>query len=293
MSRFRIQTRPGIILAVAILSLVALLIIPHTPHAAAKDGKIKIEHDKVKVGDIITTGTQNSDGTCDFGEVEILTDVKPGQKPKYLSLQADDNCQLIVAAKWNGNDAPDDIPMPDLDELQDKGTVIGGPETGNAGAAAPFGSQINIPRPAMAMSRISEAQIWTYGLPGPTDILAMTRGHLEYGFDGTNVWRGPLYPTCYGETWTAIQGYGWDWKVDSCNTKQVSVTTGIKQKFTGSYHCRDLDPSAPDPCSIGSGFYQTLTINITAKKDGSSTCVGSAIGTWFDGPSYSVVQGCS
>lgn len=246
-----------------------------------------IDIDKLPVGTILASGIIDLSrdpvsGRCIFAKrMEIRTRAPTNERPKWTMLAVDEECHLVISAKWEGQ--LEDGPLKTIaslgNEFETETTILLGD------LAAPTHHGI-----CSHSFEKNEQYIITYGIPGPGDELTRHTGRLTYCYDGVNAQTTSLAAFCSAATWPP----GRDWVVDECNI--VSNNPGPASTVSGStkgrYHC---DPPGVFPCNLSSpaGYYHTLYSTIQGNNVGISTCTFSWTGQIVRGPDRVIVQGCS
>ncbi len=291
------QPRNRMFLSLAIVTVLTILIIPATGSASAQGGPpVRVNRDRVRVGDVIATGVRNADGLCVFDAIEVITETNPGGQGKFLATEANEDCELVVIGKWNGHlqDGPLDIVDPILNGSE--GETVEATESEGSQSRSGSGASRNsssVPTLSNHQTRTSEYVNWTYGYGGTSnggDELTSLYARLRYSYDFSTVWQEESYGSCWRETWTIP--YGWEWTMDSCwKWTESSPSYVTVKKFEGGFHCSDL-PGGLNPCGGSTGYYHWLGVRIEGWFDGHSRCGSWISGSWVLGPATRVIQGC-
>ncbi|HEY9246645.1 MAG TPA: hypothetical protein VIO11_07365 [Candidatus Methanoperedens sp.] len=273
--------------AMPITVLLLILVSAITVSAGPVDTKHEkgIKTDDLSVGDIMAEGTPGAGDACYFNDVRFVTTAPHNGKTKWVSIKFDKQCRAVIKAKWEGalEDGPKDIIEPVLNFNKNKHSqIILEPQPLNTDGATI----------ATAGTKTSQQRVYTYGIPGPLDVLTEQVGSITFSYDGTNAEKSSSWASFSGETWTSL--LGWKWVVDDSETtsSEWGPSSIVWTTHRGDYHC---DPASYGPCTWSNpdGYYHSLYTDEDGHADGTSHCTFWKSGNVVQGPNRDILQGCS
>lgn len=246
----------------------------------------KGREEQVGIGDIIVSGRMDQNGNCELPPFTVTTyppeDYNPNEY-KWLSLEINDDCELIVVAEWTGTfeDGPALIIEPLQWIIDNSKPIIVPIELPDRNVNAI--QNLELP------TKTSQQLVYTYGYGGTADKLTKLTTNVTFTWDGSVVYVNHRGGTCQGGSFMS-----WSWVVDSCY--QLTYVPGpgpyIIYDAGGNYHCA---PTGQWPCNASNpdGYYHSLFSYIEATKNGSSLCQFGASGAYVFGPKRNILQGCN
>lgn len=251
-----------------------------TPAAAdGDDHPSTVSGDAAEVGDVLAQGVA-ADGGCWFDEVRVMTTAAGDGTTRWLEAGADDQCRMVVTAKWQGelSEGPDRITELLLPLLLTESPPVpeeGSDDDGGVSAAV--------------ACRTSEQMVFMYGFGGPSDKLTRKTGRLTFCYDGVTATSSGQSGSCQGSS----PAY-WNWVVDACvlTSQNIGPNSLVWRNGRGDYHC-----SSPGtwPCNMSSpdGYYHSLYEEEDGHGDGTSHCLYGWSGNIVDGVNRNILQGCT
>lgn len=245
----------------------------------------EINTDDHVVGDIVAEGTLGKGDVCNFDDFKVVTTAPRNGKTKWVSIKFDKQCRAIIKAKWQGSleEGPKDITEPILNFTPDKYSqvILESQSLNTEGIAI-----------AAAGTKTSQQHVYTYGIPGPSDVLTEQKGSITFSYDGTKATMSSYKAWFNAETWTSP--LGWKWIVDSGTITSSSwgPSGTVWMTARGNYHC---DPPGYGPCALSNpdGYYHSLYTDEDGHADGTSHCTFWKSGIVVQGPKGDILQGCS
>lgn len=238
---------------------------------------IKVNGDLAQVGAVAAPGRARADGECQFDSPVHVRTTAPGQgTTKWVVLRVDQQCQLVVQAKWTG--ALTQGPVTVVEPLQRLLPTL-------------QSTQSTAPGVLSSGTKTSQQYVYMYGGGGTADKLTSIEGRITFSWDGTNASISSGSESCGASDPPG----GHRWVVDSCGLQYQDggPRDVVWRTSRGSYHC---DPPGIFPCNISEpdGYYHNLYASEDGHGDtGLSHCDFWAEGYIVLGPGRDIWQGCS
>jgi len=250
----------------------------------SENGAEIINSDALSIGDVAVSGEFTEDGQCIFEDITVKTDAIGDGNTKWFSLGLDDNCRLIVDAKWVGDleNGPAEIVNPLLELSKNETDVI----EESAWAEGHQGTRFSV---FLQSCKTSYQFVYMYGYGGQGDKLTKKWGTLTFCYTGSTATISSQSGSCQGSSimW-------WTWVVDGCLTTNVvpGPASVVSRSGRGNYHC---SPVAQAPCngSDPNGYYHNLRDTEYGYASGASTCSYGWEGSIVLGVGRQILQGCN
>lgn len=247
---------------------------------------IVLDRERLSVGDIVAQGKLNTNGSCDFGSIQVTTPSIGDGTIRWLGIVLDTQCQIKVNAKWDGefNAGPSDVIDPLYILMGKESEPVF--ETTKSYAIKHNEMSYGI---LTSGSKTSEQHIWMYGYGGSWDALTHKSGKLTFSYNGSTATLTSESGSCWGSTPAS-----WSWVVDACIRDFYAAGPGptVGRGGRGDYHC---SPTNQFPCNLSNpdGYYHSLYDTEYGYSNGTSSCTYTVSGNWVADISQEILQGCS
>ncbi len=269
--------------AFTLLLLLSILLSAALPFETRK-AQDPIDGNDLSEGDLAVSGRKVNGTQCQFEEFAVSTTPLGDGSITWLGLRLDENCNLIVGAKWIGllEDGPAEVVDPLFALL---------PNATEPAREAPISESnfTSLVSYRQQTCKTSNQYIYMYGLAGSGDKLTHKWGSLTFCYNGTTATISSHTGSCNGS-----QPFSWTWVLDGCVTTFVvpGPAATVYRAGRGDYHC---SPISQFPCNASNpdGYFHNLQDTEYGNSNGSSTCVYSYGGVIVLGVGRDILQGCS